>query len=73
MKFGAEILEGAVCFRLWAPKINQMSIVMNDGVPVAMNRVGRDWHELVSSDAKAGTLYKFQLEDGGMQVPDPAS
>jgi maltooligosyltrehalose trehalohydrolase len=44
-----------------------------DKSDVDRNERWRPGRELVSSDAKAGTLYKFQLEDGGMQVPDPAS
>jgi 1,4-alpha-glucan branching enzyme len=30
------------------------------------------WHDLMSSGPKAGTLYKFRLQNG-LDVPDPAS
>jgi len=73
MKFGAEVLKGAVRFRLWAPKTDQVWVVLNGGVSFPMTSVGQGWHELVSPDAKVGTHYKFQLEEGGLQVPDPAS
>ena len=73
MKFGAEILDVGVHFRLWAPKRNQVSVVMNEGIPIPMISTGRGWHELVSAEAQAGTLYKFRLEQGGSEVPDPAS
>jgi hypothetical protein len=43
------------------------------GPAVPMQHAGEGWHELVSPDSKAGTLYKFQLERGGLKVPDPAS
>jgi 1,4-alpha-glucan branching enzyme len=36
-----------------------------------MNSAGQGWHELVSPESNAGTLYKFLLEDG-LQGPDPA-
>jgi maltooligosyltrehalose trehalohydrolase len=73
MKFGAEIVDGGVHFRLWAPKINRVSVILNEGVPVPMKLSGQGWHELMSSDATAGTLYKFRLEEEGLEVPDPAS
>lgn len=73
MKFGAEILDVGVHFRLWAPKMNQVSVVLNEGIPIPMISTGRGWHELVSAEAQAGTLYKFRLEQGGSDVPDPAS
>ena len=38
MKFGAEIVDGGVHFRLWAPKINRVSVILNEGVPVPMKR-----------------------------------
>jgi maltooligosyltrehalose trehalohydrolase len=37
-----------------------------------MRRLTGGWHELRDSASKAGTLYRFQLEDG-TRVPDPAS
>jgi maltooligosyltrehalose trehalohydrolase len=71
--FGAELLDGAVRFRLWAPKIKQASVVLDGGIPLEMESLGQGWHGLVSRNARAGTLYKFQLDQGGVQVPDPAS
>jgi maltooligosyltrehalose trehalohydrolase len=73
MTFGPEILEGAVRFRLWAPKVGLISLALEGGVLLPMNATGSGWHELVSPASRAGTLYKFELEDGGLQVPDPAS
>jgi maltooligosyltrehalose trehalohydrolase len=73
MKFGAEISDGGVHFRLWAPKMNRISVVLDEGVPMPMKSIGQGWHELVSADAQPGTLYKFRLEQGGLEVPDPAS
>ena len=73
MTFGAEILDVGVHFRLWAPKMNQVSIVLNEGIPIPMINTGRGWHELVCAEARAGTLYKFRLKHGGSEVPDPAS
>jgi hypothetical protein len=73
MKFGAELLHGTVRFRLWAPKIEEVLVLLNGGPPLSMNRTADGWHELVCSDCPAGTRYKFRLERDGPQVPDPAS
>jgi maltooligosyltrehalose trehalohydrolase len=73
MKFGAEILNGGVRFRLWAPKIREVLVVLNGGPPLSMNRTPQGWHEIACPDCPAGTRYKFQLERGGLEVPDPAS
>jgi maltooligosyltrehalose trehalohydrolase len=73
MKFGAEILNGEVRFRLWAPKVREVLVVLNGGPPLSMNRTPQGWHEILCPDCPAGTRYKFQLERGGLEVPDPAS
>jgi maltooligosyltrehalose trehalohydrolase len=70
--FGAQILDGGVNFRLWAPNQTKVSLVLDGGKPVPMNGARDGWHELISPTSKAGTLYRFLLEDG-LMVPDPAS
>ena len=37
-----------------------------------MESSGDGWFELVTTEAMAGSRYKFQI-DGGIRVPDPAS
>jgi maltooligosyltrehalose trehalohydrolase len=71
-KFGVAI-DGAVHFRLWAPKLESVSLVLDGDTVLPMKRTSDGWHELASSDAGVGTLYKFQLNPDGLQVPDPAS
>jgi maltooligosyltrehalose trehalohydrolase len=73
VKFGAEVFDGAVRFRLWAPRAAEVLILLNGRPPLPMNRAADGWHELVCPDCPAGTRYKFQLERGGLEVPDPAS
>ena len=73
MKFGTEILNGTVRFRLWAPKMNQVTLLLDDAAPLSMSNLGHGWHEAVTPNAKAGTRYKFRLEEDGLEVPDPAS
>jgi hypothetical protein len=47
MNFGAEVLDGAVRFRLWAPKMDSVWVVLNGGAPLPVNggpvRAGMNW------------------------------
>jgi maltooligosyltrehalose trehalohydrolase len=70
--FGASIANGGVCFRLWAPNQECVSLLLEDARPLPMQTTKDGWHELLSPVAKAGTKYRFLLE-GGLEVPDPAS
>jgi len=75
MPFGAEIVEGGVRFRLWAPAAKSVALLLyEDGAPRAleMNQQPGGWFELVTNAAHVGTRYKFRI-DGGPEVPDPAA
>ena len=75
MPFGAEARDGGVCFRLWAPALETVDVVLHDASPprvVAMERFGDGWFRAYLEDAGAGTPYGFRI-DGGVEVPDPAS
>ena len=72
-RFGAKIFDGGVNFRLWAPKVDQVSLVIDGDAPIKMENVGEGWHQLSSPIARAGTRYTFQVDESGFQVPDPAS
>jgi len=70
--FGAAIVNGGVHFHLWAPSQERVSLVLENGDPIAMRKTEGGWHDAMVSGARAGTLYKFRLQDG-LEVPDPAS
>jgi maltooligosyltrehalose trehalohydrolase len=70
--FGARLVDDAVHFRLWAPSQEEVSVIVDGGAPVSMCRSDVGWHDLKTSVAKVGSLYKFRLQDG-LEVPDPAS
>src|SRR5688500_1076254 len=75
MPFGAQIVEGGVRFRLWAPIAKSVVVLLyEDGGPHAlpMNQQADGWFELVTNAARAGSRYKFRI-DGGVEVPDPAA
>jgi malto-oligosyltrehalose trehalohydrolase len=72
MPFGAEVHDGSVRFRLWAPSHAGIGLELDGAAPVPMTRIEDGWHELVTDRASAGTRYRFVLPDG-LRVPDPAS
>jgi malto-oligosyltrehalose trehalohydrolase len=72
MPFGAELMEGAVRFRLWAPSVDAVSLELEGQSAPLLRRSSGGWHELITPLAEAGTRYRFVLPDG-TRVPDPAS
>ena len=77
MPFGAEFTaDGTVRFRLWAPTAREVDLVLHDGAgksrSLTMPCAGDGWFELLTEQARAGSLYRYRI-DGGLEVPDPAS
>lgn len=74
MPFGAELQAGGgTRFRLWAPQVHAVTLVLDDGHRRLSMQPGADgWHELHVPGAGAGTRYRFEVGNG-LQVPDPAS
>ncbi len=72
LPFGAEIVEGSVRFRLWAPAAKAVELAIVDGPTLAMDGADGGWFELVTAAARTGTRYRYRI-DGGMAVSDPAS
>lgn len=71
-RFGAKLLDdGRVCFRLWAPAQETVSVALESGELLPMTRDPTGWFETVAS-VPAGQRYRYRLADG-MMVPDPAS
>ena len=74
MPFGAEVRpDGCVRFRFFAPAAENVRLALEGRAePLPMHAIGDGWHELVTSEAGTGSLYRFVLPDG-TQVADPAS
>ena len=74
MPFGAELLpDGGVRFRLFAPAVEQVALaVRGQERQMEMRALGDGWHECITEQVGAGTLYQFVLPDG-THVADPAS
>lgn len=73
MPFGAAVEPGGVRFRLWGPAPEHVHLAIEgraDTLPMHKHEDGT--HELLTDQARAGTLYRFVLPSG-LYVPDPAS
>jgi maltooligosyltrehalose trehalohydrolase len=71
LPFGAEIVEGGVRFRLWAPKFEEISVAIENGPELPMEAQDGGWFTLTTDAARAGTRYRYRA--GDLLVPDPAS
>ncbi|MGH6989166.1 MAG: malto-oligosyltrehalose trehalohydrolase [Stellaceae bacterium] len=75
MPFGAEIDDAGTHFRLWAPNVDHVDLLIErsaEKVSHRMNRNDDGWFALRLEGAGAGTRYRFVI-DGGLAIPDPAS
>lgn len=73
MKFGTQITDRGVRFRLWAPFTEAVSLKLEDPERVVpMMALARGWFETEVDGLKAGALYRY-ITDDGILAPDPAS
>ena len=72
MPFGAQITDAGVRFRLWAPGVGAVALLLDKADPQPMQAAGDGWFERIEPDAVAGSRYAYLLPDG-LKVPDPAS
>jgi maltooligosyltrehalose trehalohydrolase len=69
-RFGPRLDSDGVTFRLWAPGARQVELCLDRRH--AMPQQSDGWCELTVPRAKAGTRYRFRIDDE-LDVPDPAS
>lgn len=74
---GAELLRrgAGVSFRVWANKRKKVRVVFEDKAiePVELTAEPNGYFSGVSAAAKAGTLYRFKLDDEDYLYPDPVA
>jgi maltooligosyltrehalose trehalohydrolase len=69
--FGARLTSEGTTFRLWAPAAKRVDLLIGqDSHPLTSGKHG--WFEINIGGAKAGTRYRFRIDDE-IDVPDPAS
>jgi maltooligosyltrehalose trehalohydrolase len=70
---GAELAEGGVHFRVWAPAARRLAVVLEDRreVPLEPERGGYFAGHIAAIGP--GTHYRFRLDDGPELLADPAS
>jgi maltooligosyltrehalose trehalohydrolase len=69
--FGARLTLEGTTFRLWAPAAQRVDLLL-DQQAYALTSCKHGWFEIDVAGAKAGTRYKFRIDDE-IDVPDPAS
>src|SRR4051794_15762093 len=76
LPFGAELVDGGVRFRLWAPRARSVSLLLDraderasGSLPMTSEPGG--WFSLVTNQATVGSRYKYLVDGEG--YPDPAS
>ena len=69
--FGARLTPDGATFRLWAPAAKRVDVLL-EGQRHALASVKHGWFEIDVASAKAGTRYRFRIDDE-IDVPDPAS
>ncbi|HEU4619226.1 MAG TPA: malto-oligosyltrehalose trehalohydrolase [Gammaproteobacteria bacterium] len=73
MPFGAEIVDGGVRFRLWAPAAGRVLLRVAGRDPLSMSRLADGFFECTAENARAGDRYTFSFGDEPLEVPDPAA
>jgi maltooligosyltrehalose trehalohydrolase len=68
--FGARLTADGAAFRLWAPAAKRVDLKLEKSYPLRRGDDG--WFYADISGAKAGSRYKFRIDDE-IDVPDPAS
>ena len=69
---GPSFEDDGIRFRLWAPRQEQIALMLDGRDPIAMRRNEDGFHETFVSGLPAGARYRFALASG-QRVPDPAS
>jgi maltooligosyltrehalose trehalohydrolase len=71
LPIGAEVVDGAVHFRVWAPRRSVVEVIASDRV-IALSAEPNGYFSGLVEDLTAGSCYRLRL-DGGDDFPDPAS
>src|SRR5579872_536105 len=72
--WGAQLVDGGVRFRLWAPAARTVSVVLADAGErlTQLTKSPDGWFEGVVTGATAGSRYLYEIDET-LRVADPAS
>ncbi|MCW5697536.1 MAG: malto-oligosyltrehalose trehalohydrolase [Bauldia sp.] len=70
---GAEPVAGGTHFRVWAPSRRSVTVVIEGGEEHPLAPEADGYFAALVGAAKAGTRYRFRLDDAPDLYPDPAS
>src|SRR5450432_2357863 len=72
---GAEPSAEGAHFRVWAPRCCKVEVITEGSVSTSTELQSEEggYFSGVSAAARAGTLYRFRLDDGQELLPDPGS
>jgi maltooligosyltrehalose trehalohydrolase len=71
---GAEVTDGGVHFRVWAPRRRRVEVILEPaGQPVALEPEPHGYHAGLAAGVGAGALYRFRLDGDSYLYPDPVS
>jgi len=70
---GAELAEGGVHFRVWAPAARRLAVVLEDRREIALEASGDGYFARFVDGLGAGARYRFRLDDRPELHADPAS
>ena len=74
---GAEPVSNGVHFRVWAPRRNEVEVVLTAGpgapATCALQGEGDGYFSGLSTAARPGTRYRLRLDGDGAGFPDPSS
>jgi maltooligosyltrehalose trehalohydrolase len=75
LPIGAELTEGGVHFRVWAPAARRLWLVLEAPVrrEIALRAEPDGYHSLLVDDLGAGARYRFRIDDRPELHADPAS
>jgi maltooligosyltrehalose trehalohydrolase len=78
MPVGAEVVDGGVLFRVWAPRRKRMHVVLVDADGAEREKIELEedvdgYFSVLAPSARPGDLYWYQCDDQSKRYPDPAS
>ena len=71
---GAEVVDGGVHFRIWAPRPRKVSVVIQSTGDVhALIAEEHGYWSVMVPAIGSGTRYQYRLDDAIQGIPDPVS